>query len=136
MDVTKLAEEVAKDEEGAVVPIFKKDGTPYLAADGTTQVTITVRGSESRAYAAAQASIQRRMLAMRRAKLEPEDLLRNRIDLAASAVIDWSGWESNGAPYPATPENARVVLAAIHILEQVEAGITGHADFFAKRSTG
>lgn len=134
MDINKIQVEVAKDENGVVVPINQKNGEPYVGADGKP-ATVTVVGSESKRYRAARDAISRKMLRGRRSRLEPEDLMRNRVDMAAAGVIDWSGWESNGKPAPCTPENVKaLLLAADHILEQVESGISEHADFFANSS--
>lgn len=133
MDVSQLAAEVAKDETGAVIPIMKKDGTPYVGIDGK-QSTITVMGNESKAYRAARDTITRRALQQRRVKLEPADVIRNRIDLATAAVTDWSGWDAGGKNIEPNAENVRKVLGVYHILEQVEDGIDRHADFFAQQS--
>lgn len=128
-DVTTIQQEIAQDEKGAVIPIYQKNGAPYLGADGE-QSTITVLGSDAKTVRQAKDAIQRRLLHQRRAKLEPADILRNRVDQAAAAVIGWSGWESGSEPFLCTPENVKAMLAAEHILEQVEAGVAGHADFF------
>jgi hypothetical protein len=75
------------------------------------------------------------MLRSRSVKLEPEDLRRNRIELAAAAVVDWHGWETNGLTFLCTPENVRLLFRqAEHILEQVEAAINSHSDFFTDSS--
>jgi len=134
MDISKIQAEVAKDETGVVVPINQKSGDPYLAANGTP-ATVTVVGSESKKYRAARDSISRKMLRGRRTRLEPADLTNNRVEMAAAAVTDWHGWEAGGKPAPCTPENVKALLmAADHILEQVESGISEHADFFANSS--
>jgi hypothetical protein len=133
LDVSKLDAVIAQDEEGSVIPINQKNGDPYLGADGSPS-TITVLGSESKRYRQTKDSIQRRSMRSRSVKMEPADLLKNRIDLAAASVIDWSGWEDGTKPYPCTPENAKVLFRADHILEQVEMGIFAHADFFVKPS--
>lgn len=129
-DITAMQDEIAQDEVGSPVPIYKKNGEPYLAADGTTQSTITVLGSDAKQVRLAKETIQRKLLRQRRTKLEPSDILENRISVAAAAVTAWDGWESEGKPFACTPEHVKLVLKAEHILEQVEAGIAGHADFF------
>lgn len=134
MDITQLNAEVAKDETGVTIEISKKDGTPYLAADGTP-CTITVLGSESKRYRDARDLTQRRALHKRRVKLEPADIMRNRIELAAAAITDWHGWEIGGKEAACTPEHIQTLLKVYHILEQVEEGIESHADFFAAQST-
>lgn len=133
MDVSQLDAVIAQDEEGSVIPINQKNGEPYMGADGSPS-TITVVGSESKRYRQAKDAIQRRNLRSRASKVEPADLLRNRIELAAAAVIAWNGWEEEGKPYPCTPENVKRLFRADHIFEQVEMGIFAHADFFGKSS--
>lgn len=136
MDLSGIGEEVAKDEEGVIVPIFRKNSEPYLSSDGKP-ASVTVLGSESAKYRTARDSITRRALqaGARRGKLEPEDLLKNRVSLCAAVVIDWFGWEAGGKPAPCIEANVRELLKAEHILEQVEAGIANHSDFFEKPST-
>jgi len=133
MDLKKLAELRAVDEEGAVVTIYQRNGDPYLAMDGT-ESTMTVLGSEAKAYKAAKRNTTKRMLNRRRTMLEPEDIERNRINQAAAGVIEWHGWDDGKKDQPCTPENVTVTLKEDHILEQVEAAIQGHADFFTQPS--
>lgn len=133
-DFTDIQNETAQDEQAASVPIFKKGGAPYLAPDGETQCTIDVLGSDAKKVQGARDAITRRQLKARRVKLTPETLRDNRIDIAAAAVTGWSGWTDGAAEYPFTPENAKRMLRAEHILVQVEEAIDGHADFFASSS--
>lgn len=130
MDTTKIAEEVAHDEIGYPLPIDQKDGDPYLASDDSP-ATITITGSDAKKYVHTKGVIQKRYL--RAAKLDPADILQNRIDQAAAAVLDWHGWEANGQPIECTPANVKALLSANHILEQVEAGIVAHARFFKNK---
>jgi hypothetical protein len=76
-DFNEIQTEVAQDEEIVDVPIFKKDGSPFLAPDGETQCTIGVRGSDAKKVKAAREANQRKLLRDRRAKLTPEEC-RNR----------------------------------------------------------
>lgn len=131
MDIAELQREVAQDEEGATVPIHDKRGEPYLAADGSP-LTITVCGPDAKRVLAAVDAQTRRILKQRRAEPTPEEIRQRRIETAAAAVIDWHGWEADGRPLPCTPENARAVLSAPHVLAQVEAAVNAHASFFAK----
>ncbi|MBA3891943.1 MAG: hypothetical protein H0X64_15595, partial [Gemmatimonadaceae bacterium] len=132
-DINAIADELAQDEQGAPILILQKDGDPYLAPDGS-EVTITVLGTDSKAFRHAKEVTQRKLLRTRRTKLEPADLLDNRITHAAAAIVGWHGWVSGDQPFPFTPDNAKALLRAEHILEQVEAGIAGHADFFKRSS--
>ena len=131
MEISDIKKAVAQDENAVDITIYQKDDQPYTAADGKTPVTIKVVGSESRQYRAAKDSQMKKMMRLRGRKLEPDDIRRNRVELAASAIVGWNGFESSGIPFPFSPENARLLLTqADHILEQVEDGIAGHADFF------
>jgi len=133
MDVKDLDKLVAADEEGVTITIYQKTGAPYLAADGT-ESTMTVLGSESKKYKAAQRQVTDRIVKRRRATVNVDDLERNAVFLAASAVIDWHGWESGAKTLPCTPENVQMLLRVVHIREQVEEAIRGHSDFFSALS--
>lgn len=133
MDIQQVAAAVAQDEEGVVVPINGRDDEPYLAADGSP-ATITVLGSESKKLRQVRDGQFKRLL-KHRGKLEAKDIRENRIELAAAAVVSWSGWTANGAPFECTPGNVKALLEHEHILTQVEEGINRHADFFAKSSS-
>jgi len=133
MDISKIDTERAQDEEGVEVKITAKNGEPDLASDGT-QTTITVVGVESDRYRKAVDRQTRKLLRNRRNQPEPADIRADRIELAAAAVIAWHGFEDNGKEVPCTLENVRAVLRAQYILEQVETGIQGHADFFVQSS--
>jgi len=135
MDIKTLDALVAADEEGATITIYQKGGDPYLAADGT-ESTMTVLGSESKQYRAAKRQITDRMMKRRRATMSAEDVERNAIFLAASAVVGWHGWESGKDKLECTPDNLRLVLAIEHIRDQVEEAIRGHSDFFIPPSKG
>lgn len=132
MDVKELAAEAARDEEGVAIPIHARNGEPYGSSNGEA-VTITVLGSESKRYREASDRLLRRALRSRQRTLTPKELRENRVERAAAAVIEWHGIEANGEPWPCEPENVKALLfQSEHILEQVEIGIDGHADFFSR----
>lgn len=136
MDISKVHELVAQDDEGVVVTIYQRNGDPYLAADGS-EATMTVLGSESKAYRAAERRQQRRLfkrMRVRSADVTPEETEAEAIELASSAVIGWHGWESNGKPLDCKPEHVKALLGVKHIFEQVNAAIQGHASLFGARS--
>jgi hypothetical protein len=130
-DIGEVAAAVEQDEEVADIPIYQKNGDPYLGADGSPS-TVGVIGSESKEYNRALDKIARK--GMRRGVPSAEETRDRRIDLAAAAVKRWSGWESGGKPFDFSPKNVKHLLGAQHILEQVEAGISRHADFFERGS--
>ena len=137
MDMQKVKELVEQDNEGVAVPIYQPNGDPYLGADGKPS-TITVLGSESKAYKAARRVQQARLFHAARSgragHKTPEESERDAEELAASAVVSWSGWEANGEPLPCTPENVKALLAIDHIFDQVNRGIQQHASFFERAS--
>ena len=124
---------LAEDEREATVTIYQKNGDAYKALDGSDS-TMTVVGSESKRVREAKASLQKRLLKSRRTKMTPEDIRVSRINTAASGVTGWHGWDISGKDADCTRDNVRDVLRLEHILEQIEAAITEHADFFAKPS--
>lgn len=134
MDIfAKLDAVIADDELGAVIPIFQKDGTPYLSLTGEPS-TVTVVGNEATS-AKKIARTQMRRAIRRAGQAEPEDIETNRAEKAAAQVIAWFGWDDGTTDVPCTPENVKHWLRAEHILAQVEAGITRHAAFLAPAPT-
>lgn len=133
MDISALKEQTKHDDTPHPVEITGRDGNPLPAPDGSA-CTISVFGSESQVYRREKEAISRAFLQRRQTKIEPQDLLNNRIRAAAAAVASWHGFESNGQPAPCTPTNVRAVLAHEWILEQVEQGIEAHASFFTNSS--
>jgi len=123
---------VERDDEGAVVPIFKKNGDPYLGMDGEPS-TFTVVGSESKLYRGAKHAHMRRL--QKRARRSggltetPEQMAKDSRELIAAAVIAFSGWDDGKKELPFTPENVKELLVFDHIFEQVNVGVQGHADF-------
>ena len=140
MNINDLPSIIAQDEEGAVVPIFQKNGDPYLALDGKTQSTFTVVGTESKKYQEAKRAHQKRVFSLLKRSggnsLDPEVANIEDIKLAARAVTAFSGWDDGKKDLEFTPENVKRLLSAPHIYNQVIAGINGHADFFTRNSTG
>jgi len=136
MKIQEIAAIVENDNEGVEVQIYQRDEAPYLAADGSP-CTITVVGAESDRYKAAKRAQSRRLMKRARSggRITPEESEAEAVTLCAAAVVAWHGWEdAAGKDLPCTPENVRLVLAYDHIFEQVQAGIMGHAAFFASKS--
>ena len=130
MDVSKIDEEIAHDEDSVAIPINKKNGDPYVGANGE-DATISVTGVDAKKYKKVRDRIQKKNL-NRSGKMETAELMKNRVDLAVAGSTGWSGWEANGASWEFNDENLRTLISKEHILEQVERGIKNHADFFAK----
>jgi len=135
-DITKIKDEIAQDEVGTPIPINQKNEEPYLAPDGSP-CTIDVLGSDAKKVKAATDVADRRLLRMKRTKMEPADMRARRIAIASAAVTGWSGWTygADNTPFPCTPDNVKALLQADHILRQVEAGIAEHSDFFSPASS-
>jgi hypothetical protein len=136
MDIGQIQAAIAQDEEAVAVTIYNKAGDPYTGSDGKP-ATISVVGSESKRYRDARQVIQRAALRTHGKPTPDETLERirdNNIALTAAAITAWSGWESEGQPWPCTPENARDLMAIEHIRDQVANAIAEHATLFTKRS--
>jgi len=134
MKLGAIKDIVATADEPVTITIYQPNGDPYLGADGE-ESTIDVLGSESKKYRAASRQVQDRMLNRRRGKLTADDVEKNAIFLAASAVTGWSGWEGeDGKPMDCTPENVRLLLEIPHIRTQVDEAIRDHADFSSASS--
>lgn len=131
---TGLDAVIAQDEEKAVVTIFQKNGDAYLAPDGS-ECTVTLLGMESKRVKAALDKNTRALLQAKRQKREPKDVLAARIRVVIAAMTGWHGWVLDDAATETAQlndANVRLLVRADHILDQVEAGIAGHADFFLK----
>jgi hypothetical protein len=66
---------------------------------------------------------------------ELEDHEASRIAKAAAHVGEWTAGSSTAESPPPAPWPTSALLAAKHILAQVEAGIARHAAFLASRKT-
>ena len=130
MDIGRIDEIIAQDEELATVPIYQKNGDPYTGPDGEP-CTISVYGPESKAAKKAKRA-EWKKLQRRAGQMESDEFDATRVDKAAALVGAWSGWESGGQPAECTPTNVKALLQAEHILAQVEAGIGRHAAFLAR----
>lgn len=132
-DIKDVEQQIANDETIVDIPIYQKDGEPYLAPDGSPS-TIGVIGSESKRYRRQSDELARRAFRANRGKPKPDEIRKLRIETAACAVERWHGWEKDGKPWACEPAHVQYLLAAPHILDQVEAGISEHASFFVKPS--
>lgn len=134
MNIDTISQEIEQDEEGVTITIFKKNEDPYLAADGS-EATMTVLGTDAKQVRAVRDRQTRRYLKNQKKKRTPEDLRRNRIELATAAVKAWHGWEdADGAPLPCTPQNVARLLKYDHVLAQIEEASEAGASFFESSS--
>lgn len=132
MDIQKISQEVEQQDIAAPVPIFKRDGEPDLASDGT-QTTFMMLGRDSKKVRAV-VDRQTREWARHRGPIDPKVVYEKRVEIAIAALVAWPGVEDGGKPFPLTPDNARLVFADRHYLEQAEEGVNQHARFFTKAS--
>ena len=135
--ITDISKVVAQDDEGAIIPIYQKNGDPYEALDGT-QSTFTVVGSESKQYRAAKRAhlmrLQKRARRSGGSSISPEQMEKDARDLVAAAVIGFHGWDDGKEELKFTPETVSGLLEFEHIFEQVNVGVQGHSDFFLANS--
>jgi hypothetical protein len=136
-DFRTAQQSVQQDENVVDIPIFQKNGDPYLAADGTTQCTVGVVGAESRAARHAERTARQRYVRMLQtggvvATTDDEEQESVEIEKTAACVVRWFGWTDGDSEYPCTPDNVRQLLAVPHIHTQVAAGVAKHAGFFAR----
>jgi hypothetical protein len=136
MDMKTLNKLIARDNEPVTITIYQPNGDPYLAADGS-ESTMDVVGAESELYRKAERRQQRRLFKRARlsqANIKPEEAEAEAIELCASGVVAWHGWEDDGKPWKCEHANVKLLLGVKHIFDQVNAGINGHASFFEKSS--
>lgn len=132
--IAEIQDAVKQENEVVDVPIYQRNGEPYVGLDGEPS-TIGVVGAESDKYRQAQQKHLRKLTKGRRRNRTVEEALAARVDLAAQAVVRWSGWDDGKKDMDCTPENVRTVLGVDHILIQVEEGIEEHQRFFSSAST-
>lgn len=134
MDILAHGASVAQlEESGTVVSIKDADGAPLLTDDGTSPVTITVKGSYSPTYRRVSEANRDRLLKRRSTQMDGDELDQRSLELTAACVSAWSGFTAGNAEYPLTKPNAIALLKACPwIREQVEAAMHDHALFFAK----
>lgn len=135
MKLSAVKAKVSESERVATLVIYQPDGEPYRSKSGE-ECTLSFTGSESKAYRIERERIQRRSLNRRQTKVDPADILKNRVDLAAAPLTGWTGWEDDDdEPAAFSKEGAKGLLEVEHILTQLEAGIEAHASFFGKPSS-
>lgn len=130
-DIARIKHAVAQSEEIADIQIRDEFGELYLAADGTA-ATVGVVGRDSRLFRRNADAYARKTARLPRIEQEKVDWRRVN---AACGIARWAGWDSGETPFPHTFENALEFVQATHVLEQIEAGVVGHASFFGKPST-
>lgn len=104
MDIAKL-NMAERGNAGAWINIAGPDGSP-------TDIRVQIRGARSDAVRKAVDRHQQAVAeAVRSKRPDFEAMERTRdAEMAAAAVIDWTGIDEDGQALPCTPENARRLL--------------------------
>jgi hypothetical protein len=126
-----VEKQIAKDEEGLVVPIYQRTGKPYVGKDGK-QSTLTMLGSESKRYRKALDEYYK-SVAESPTEVSDQDLVIGKV---AVGCIGWSGWEDGDKDLPCTFENVSALLSLGHVLVQAQNGLMRSKDFFGDGSVG
>lgn len=143
MDIAKVSTEETHFDESVECPLFDAAGEPEVDSKGQPVVVLVVSEYSSVAKRQAQSAKQALGKLGRRygswdhiPQAELDALENQRI---AAYITGWRGFESNGAPFPYSPENAALVVAGLRAkrpkqLAQIEGAVAAHASFFLTSS--
>lgn len=129
MDLAKLKAN-DKSNDGVWCPIMFVDGTK-------TDASMKLAGTDSKVYRDKQREItSNRITEMSkgggRAKVSTEEIEESAVELLSACILDWEGFESKGAEYPLTHENAKALLMEnAWIKEQVDAFVGDRRNFLS-----
>lgn len=141
MDFSKYDGIAEKAEEGVPMHLRDPAGEPQFEADGTTPVTITLRGRDSRLVRETLQKMAKMSLRQQAAGLATDEVTaaeRNAVEVLAAATVAWSDSITlEGKPLPCTVENARLLYSRYRWLrEQVEAFASNRVHFMGNSSRG
>ena len=135
MDLSTLSTK-QKSEEGVVMEVEDpRTGDPLLD-DDSNAITITVAGSDSKAYRTYSRKIQNRRLknlkpGQRKIDLDSESMEVEQLELMSKCTLAWSGVAWNGALLECNYANALMLFTELGWLrDQVDIFITDRANFF------
>ncbi len=135
MDLSTLSTK-QKSEEGVVMTVEDpRTGEPLLDDQGEG-VTITVAGSDSKAYRTYSRKIQNKRLknlkpGQRSLNIDSEEMEEEALELMCKCTLGWSGIAWQGEALECTPQNAKMLFTELGWLrEQVDIFITDRANFF------
>lgn len=102
-----------------------------LTDEGGKPIAMTVCGTDSETYLAAQRTVLNKRLSRRnRTPLTAEEIEDEAIDIIAKCVVSWNGIVLDGDLLVCSPENVRKVLSRFRwIKEQVDEFINDRANF-------
>ena len=104
-------------------------------ADGKHAITMTIVGTYSHRYRAAEQMMQTRRLKRRKAIMTGEQLVRENNQLLVTCVIGWSGFISKGKPIDCNRTNILKIFELYpHIRLQVQQEVEDHEAFFRNAS--
>ena len=127
MEISTSKSVAEREEEGIVIDVRDASG------EVEPGVTITVVGTYSQTYRKAQNANRDKWLKQRR--MDGDALEERSLETTAKCIKAWTGFTSEGKPFPYTKENAIALLSgAPWIREQVEEAMNDHAGFFPKPS--
>ena len=126
-------------EEGVAVPILSlATGLPIVMGDGENAqpVTITVKGSDSKAYAAATLDMERKRNKVLGAGGD-FDHIEAQCEVLSRVTVAWTGLaDKQGRPAQCTPENAKALYqAAPTIRDQIAHRVANRSNFIRASST-
>lgn len=143
MDLAKINAEETHFDDAIECVLYDAAGEPEKDSGGKTVTVMVVSAYSAPAKRQAQSAKQAITKLGRRygswdkiPQAELDALDNQRI---AACVTGWTGFESNGAAFPYSPENAVLVVAGLRAhrpaqLAQIEGAIATHADFFRPSS--
>lgn len=143
MDLKQISTEETHFDEPVKVVLYDAAGQPEQDSKGgpvsVSVVSIYSRAGRKNAQAQKQAIAK---LARRYGGFDaiPQDELDALDDKAVAVLLTaWEGFESDGAPFPLTIENAQAVVSGLRMhrpkqLAQIEGAIAQHAGFFTTAS--
>jgi len=135
MDLSTLSTK-QKSEDGVVMEVEDpRDGDPLLDEDGNP-VTITVAGSDSKAYRTYSRKAQNKRLknlkpGQRKIDLDAAEMEEEQLNLLVECTLDWDGIAWEGKPLECTKPNAKMLYTELGWLrDQVDAYMADRTNFF------
>lgn len=129
MDLNKLKPALA--DEGAVLELLHPDTEEVIPG-----MTITLMGHDSATYRKItlkkqQAALSRLSKGKKAIDYKAEQIETDTVDELIALTVGWTGFELDGAPLEATPDNCRTVYTEWKwIREQAQDFVSNRAHFF------
>lgn len=138
-DITRAAEVALREDQGITVHVKNEMGEPlfYQANGSVKPVTVRLVGTYSTIYRRAVEAQRRRQFQLMKqgADLEPEHIDHHNLEVIASCMLGWDGFNAGGESLAFSRENAMQLLQQVPWFRtQMEAAANNHARFFANAS--